>query len=738
MHSVLSYQHRFPVVYLIWWAMRRPLLMDIQRRSALFVCTHNQKKDITKTILTYKNQIIMECPNCKKFVEENWKFCPHCHITLTPSKMSKEEQNNPLQIYKNKAIWNIVQGEVARRIRESELNNFDQITGIIIEEGVSAYIYVDGNRVAELNSGTYEFTAKEDIEQVLNEHAGGIKINISNAWKWVVGLVKGRRISDQIKSNEDITTINSLENVLHYLRQDSVVSIYLKLDKTFPLVCDINDDNSHKPIEVRTKLNDIQVGLTMQVKIDNFNDFIPYYLVEKKNINRQDIQHELQSEVHAVLRHILDSEIIDETGLSAELKARIEKELIDLSTWLHGVAIVRIVEISCNSTDFDHFRALAKEIYISEREMDYMRRTQEMKNRLVSFENSQTIHSVRSRYELEKALNEINKDGLLERDELYKFVKSLDAQRQIFDAKSDFEVKRALNEIRRNELLSDEEVEKLASDIISGRINRHHINEILAIEASNREKQAKLDAELVLQQKQNDFARANAISNAQTEDAIERIRIERDRELANDSLNRLQQLRQIQLDADERELRMKREDYIERTHISYRHEEDMLSLTHKHEENIHAMDTNVEIHRTNSKEREALLLAEKEHEARERELAMLRELNEERKGMYQNMQADMKEITMASLAATNSRGSAVKTSIASEKTSTQEENSTPEKRREVAYYIPSIYGNAISFNLDTLRAMITAGNVKSDTIIRVDGQDWPACTMKELSDLFVK
>lgn len=682
----------------------------------------------------------MKCPKCHKFVEDNWKYCPHpnCHCQLTPVEKSEEELSSPLEVYKNKAIWKIVQGEVARHIRESELENFDQITGIIIEEGVSAYIYVDGQRVAELNSGAYEFTSKEDIEKVLNEYTGGIKNKISNAWKCVVALVKGHRIGDQIKSNEDITNIDSLENILHHLRQNSVVSIYLKLNKTFPLVCDVDNYNSHKPIEVRTKLNDIQVGLTMQVKIDNFNDFIPYYLAEKKNINRQDIQHELQSEVHAVLRHLLAAEIIDENGLSIELKARIEKELIDLSTWLHGVSIVRIIDLSCNNSDFERFRALAKEIYISEREMDYMRRTQEMKNRLVSFENSQTIHSVRSRYELEKALNEINKDGLLERDELYKFVKSLDAQRQIFDAKSDFEVKRALNEIKRNELLSDEEVEKLASDIIGGRINRHHINEILAIEASNREKQAKLDAELVLQQKQNDFARANAISNAQTEVTIERIRIELDRELANDSINRSRLLRQIQLDSDERELGMKRQDYIERTETVFRHEEDMLSLTHKHEENIHAMDTNVEIHKANSREREATLLAEKEREAHEREFAMLRELNEERKGMYQNMQADMKEITMASLAATNSRGSAVKTSIASEKTSTQEENSTPEKRREVAYYIPSIYGNATSFNLDTLRAMITAGNVKSDTIIRVDGQDWPAGTMTELRDSFSK
>ena len=28
----------FLLVYLIWWAMRRPLLMNKQRKSALFLC----------------------------------------------------------------------------------------------------------------------------------------------------------------------------------------------------------------------------------------------------------------------------------------------------------------------------------------------------------------------------------------------------------------------------------------------------------------------------------------------------------------------------------------------------------------------------------------------------------------------------------------------------------------------------------------------------------------------------
>ena len=160
-------------------------------------------------------------------------MCPHCRTQLTPVTLSEEEENDPLQVYKNKAIWSIVPGEVARHIRESELENFDQITGIIIEEGVSAYIYVDGNRVAEISSGAYDFTSKWEIENILNQRTGGVP---SEVWKKIVNFFRGKKVGEKIKLYGDLKEAKSLEDILHFVRKDSVVSIYLKLDKSFPLL----------------------------------------------------------------------------------------------------------------------------------------------------------------------------------------------------------------------------------------------------------------------------------------------------------------------------------------------------------------------------------------------------------------------------------------------------------------------------------------------------------------------
>lgn len=685
----------------------------------------------------------MECPKCHKFVEDTWKMCPYCRTQLNPVEKSEEEKMNPLQVYKNKAIWSIVPGEIARHIRESELDNFDQISGIIIEEGVSAYIYVNGTRVAELSSGAYEFTSKEEIEKILNERVGGFKQNLSKAWKWVVGLFVGKHLSEQVQIGKGLGDAKNLEDILGYLRQDSIVSIYLKLDKTFPLLFGADQSNNYQSIAVRTQISDINVGLTMQLQISDFNAFIPHYLVGKKNVTRQDIQQELVNDVEAVLRHKLASEIIDERGFSSDLRAKIEAELIGLNDLLHGVSIVRVVEISCDNADFERFRALAKEIYIAEREMDYMRRTQEMKNRVVSFENEQKIHEARSTYELDKVLREINKDDLLDREEFRRFERMLDAQRKIADAKSEWEIKSALNDLKRSEMVSDDEVDKIASQIEGGKIQRNSINEILMIESAARASQAKLDAEILLQQKAKDFDREQLVNDAKTEDTIERIRAERERDAANDAMERLRKLREMQLEADRAELEAKRIDEMERKAQDYTHDLDKTSISYKHEEvmkdkevAVELRKQDVEIHKADSSEREALVRAELEREAREREEKRNRELDEERKNMYQTEMERMSNMTLAGFASAQGVAAAgvLKQNNNNADQSNQQESQKKENKKE--YFVLSM-GN-VPFTLEQVRSFVLAGLVKTDSLIRIDGQDWQAGMLTELADLFAK
>ena len=70
-----------------------------------------------------------------------------------------------IEVVRGRAIWNIQPGEVARRIKESELEEVEKLKGIIVQEGCSALIFANGELVASLSSGAYLFYKSVQEEQ---------------------------------------------------------------------------------------------------------------------------------------------------------------------------------------------------------------------------------------------------------------------------------------------------------------------------------------------------------------------------------------------------------------------------------------------------------------------------------------------------------------------------------------------------------------------------------------------
>lgn len=649
----------------------------------------------------------MECPNCHKEVQPNWSKCPYCKTELKSTMDSPEVKQSPLQVFKNKAIWSIVPGEIAYHVRESELDNFDQISGIIIEEGISAFIYIDGTRVAELGSGAYEFTSKEKINQLLNTHLEGTGLidTIKQSWRAIVSLVTGKKVGKNVSPDVDLHDVKSVEDVIKYLRKDSVISIYLKLNKTFPALFGLKPGTTqYAPLAIRTAISDIQLGVTAQMQIADFNAFIPHYLVGKKHLTMVDVQHEIAADVEAILKRTLANETVDERGITDSLFRKIEEQLLTLNSVLNGLAITRIVDITCQNEDFERFRALAKELYLEERELDYMRRSQEMKNRLVTFENEQVIYSARSKYELTKAMDAINKDNLLERDEMRRFEMMVEAQWALAQSKSEMDTHNALNDLRRSGMVSDDAVDQLANELLAGKIQRESVTNLLVIDAARRSEEAKTDMEIMLQRKKDDYIRQTAFENAKTEDEIARLKAARLQEQANSALDRLAAMKRI-----------RREDEMERKDQDYRHEENMATDRYKHEENIERIKAEVAIN-DSQKEIDAI----RAQQAKQEEL--YRSMNDERKSMYSEMMGNMKEMVIGTAAVT--RGQEVPF------------NGNAPQASNASYFLP-MFGN-VPFNLEQIRSFITNGTVQADTLIRKNGQDWQASTMTEFADLFTK
>lgn len=118
------------------------------------------------------------------------------------------------------------------------------------------------------------------------------------------------------------------------------------------------------------------------------------------------------------------------------------------------------------------WRSLSRELYLSEQELDYLRRTNDFRNRLAAETNSQAIADARSDMQLYEGLQQVNKDRLLADDELDKFYTVLSREKRIRDARSEDEVEAALADIEKTGLLREEDVDNLRIDVAERRYRR--------------------------------------------------------------------------------------------------------------------------------------------------------------------------------------------------------------------------------------------------------------------------
>lgn len=362
----------------------------------------------------------MICPHCK-FTVKSEKFCTYCGKPLDAPLVNSQ---------KNKGSWVIAPGEVIRHISESDFANIAHLSGIIIQPGVSALIFSDGKEIAQIGSGQYDFISDQEIDNLANTRSTGwsslrgIGINI---WRAATRIVMGRKIGDTPKNFTD--SQHSREEIIRHLNSSSNISLYFKVDKPFPAIFGYDPfktgSDSFMPMKVRTRLFDIEVCVSMMLQISDFRECIKYYMTGKESLTTGDIQNAVSPYITRIIQDVLRNEDIDENGITPEISGRIAARLLETERFLFGIKITGIPEITCRNEDFDRFRTLAKELYCSEKELDYLRRTNEFKNRLAAVENEQKVTEAQSTLDLKIALDEVNKDSLLHDEEMKAFAQEL-------------------------------------------------------------------------------------------------------------------------------------------------------------------------------------------------------------------------------------------------------------------------------------------------------------------------
>lgn len=388
-------------------------------------------------------------------------------------------------VVRNKAIWKLQPGELARHIAPDEWCYISEhLEGLVIEEGTSAIIYIDGQEVAQMGSGMYVFDNKHtaaaelEVERRKHERQGFFSRLADGIYRFFTG----HKREENTRQREERR--RRVQQIMGRLKKDTMIDVYLKSDRIFPAIFGqqyLSDSSEgYQPYIIQSRHLDLQVGVSMQMQIGDFKEFIANYLSGRKSVTITDVVKSVDSSVYSILKYRLREVEVSERGLDDITFNTIKNHLKqNLPNLLHGVIIVDVLDIATSNEQLARFRQVEEQLYCSEREYDFLQRTNEFRNRIASEENDQKIREARSEQELRVRLDEVNKDNLLHDDEMEQFVSLLMNQKVIREASNKADLDKAMLEIQRNSLISQEEFDIFSSDLENRRFDRDQVSEQL-------------------------------------------------------------------------------------------------------------------------------------------------------------------------------------------------------------------------------------------------------------------
>lgn len=492
------------------------------------------------------------CTKCGNELKEGAKFCVYCGEKLAPTpqpeaavstaaepapsveEMADEKvdlQEGDLQSTNRRVYWEIQSGQVARVVRSSELAKFKDIKGVVISEGTTAFIRVNGKTILSLEGGVYDFKQSKP-----NPKESGL----AHAWSVIKGLF----------SSKKPMTAEQEKTIVDHIRKESDFTIVVVLNKAFQLLVgakqgSLDDYKTFVPMQIQTRHYTLQVGVNAYFQIQDKEQFILHWLTDKIELTTAHIVDELSDIIRTRLAACLDDTTWEGNRIPDDLRRALKDQLNeDAVNQYFGLSIARIVEITAVSEDLERFRQLSNEMYLSEQELDYLKRTNDFKNRLAEVQNAQQIHEARTGVELQRELDKINQDNLLREDELEKFKLILESERRLREARTKEEEDRVMAEIRQAGLLREIDYKRLEQEADLERRRRESDFEFEqqqrqeALKAEHRQRQFEqfMAMESAANQHEEEMARIQAAGNQQWSE-----RLHQQQQAQNDQMMQLLQ-----------------------------------------------------------------------------------------------------------------------------------------------------------------------------------------------------
>lgn len=476
------------------------------------------------------------CPNCNNPVEPGYLFCTECGYKLgeepeaaglSEAAMTPEDGESPetdMTDVENHIMWNIQPGQVARLINEKEFAQYSSSAGLIVNEGARVLVRRNAEEYTMLSSGIYTFPAKE---------AGN-----RDAKKFVRNLFRAAGEKE--------------------VAAPEFLSVLLVRDGDFPVIFGGSGSTGDNfiPMSIPARNLDVEVGVSAMLRISSMHVFASKWMADRTRLSTSDLASAIAPKVEKVLRDVLAEVYVSENGIPEAVRSELTDRLTGLSGELGGIAISGIEEIRTGNEALERFRALNSELYLTGRELEYLERTNEFKNRLAAVQNAQQVEEARNDLQLMRALQQINQDKILAEDELEKFYMVLSREKKIREAQNEEQIAAALADIERTGLVREEDLNRLKDQIRTEEHRRGHAfrmmqkHDELELETLQREFDRRIreeDYEFEKRKKDDEFSRFKELEQMKRDkDAAEHDRnMEALREMQKAKLEKLRMSKEL-------------------------------------------------------------------------------------------------------------------------------------------------------------------------------------------------
>lgn len=493
----------------------------------------------------------------KKLYELKVKADPNLQPSVTGGGRTERQRHlsiaelhdiNPDEcaIVEHKATWGIQRGQIARRITERELDAVDGLNGVIIQQGCSAMIFVNGELVKVMDAGAYKLQVKSDtemkklIEELTNQLMQNHKDKVNAAEEAERQRLQNRTVAERggmigiagswirrglqfVFGATPIAKKNGKDQELEAMKKfKAQAEIMVKEDNKQPLLSVILISNRHfnlifggvatddsivfAPYVIPMGFLDVNIGIEVEMQISDISEFAIHYLTDRNSLTTNDVFQMLHFDVENVLRQELRNQEYTQQGLDTHTRILLAQKIqASINNRLYGIRCTQMLNITDSQDDvFGRFREVEKEIFCSEKELEYMTRTGEIRNRMEQEQNRQLLNTAQNQADYNQAMLQIDKQGLLTEDERAEFVMLLETQRQVREATTKEEAYEKLLVLEGNRLIKEDELEVIKDAIERDKISRAEITDIMRIQSNRNVEMERLQAEWALDDTKQD------------------------------------------------------------------------------------------------------------------------------------------------------------------------------------------------------------------------------------------